>query len=757
MGTQSDRKTQILARLNFEAFYRQELQNFGPARGDNLQALCPFHDDKDPSLSVHLQTGLFKCFGCEAAGDVFAFYQLRHSVDFPAALAALARLAGVAKEPSPNEPTFKSLTLKEFVQTKKLPLEFLKKHGVSEFRFADGTVCVDFPYFDQTRRVIAIRHRFGSPKPHKFRFRKGDRAVTYGLWRLPKIFKAGWCLIVEGETDFTTAWLHGIPALGIPGKENYKCLKGLGLEELEVYLWEEPDAARTAKKAGLADKLGQFLPELRVIAAPAEFKDLSEAHCRGKHIPDLVKRLKVMARRPPPPPLRQENFFLSDLGNARRLKAQHGRDLRYCHPQRRWYCWKGTHWAMDNLGEVERRAHSVIDSIREGSEKHLDLNKRQALQKFAIKSEGGERVLAMIRLAQSLPGVPITPAEMDRDPWLLNCANGTIDLHTGELRPHRREDLVTRLVPVDYDPEAACDLWEKFLYRILPADVVDFVQRSLGYALTGSCKEQCLFILWGHGANGKSTLLGRISEVLGTYAMHTRTEVLLDKPNSGEVSNEIARLHGPRFVTAFEVGRGKKLSENLIKELTGQDEITARFLYSEPFQFVPQFKLFISTNTKPVIRDSTHAMERRLNLIPFVEQIPPEERDGELPEKLRAEWPGILAWLVRGCLDWQAGGLGVPVQVSEATAEYFADMNLLRDFLSDRCLIDTKAMSTAQDLYQSYLNWADDEGEKSPLSKRSFGLTLGEMGFQKARGGGGKRLWRGVGLLPPPPSLTFGV
>lgn len=759
MSSFQSRKEQILDRLSFEGFYRGELMNLKATSGDNWQAVCPFHEDTNPSLSVNFKTGLYKCFACSARGDVFRFYQERHGCDFKAALEALGRQAGVEEAPAP--PHHLSLRLKEFALAKRLPEDFLAANGVQEFKFPDGVFATDFHYRDEAGKVVAIRHRFGNRGDKKFRWRKGDKVSLYGLWKLEKIRHAGWCLLVEGETDSLTCWRHGIPALGLPGKKTWKrCRTALGehlqeLVDLEVYLWQEPDAT------DLPAEVVMDLPGLKVIPAPPDFKDLSEAHCQGKDVKALVEEFKRRAKTPEPPSFlgASAGFTLSDLGNARRLVATHGKDLRYCHLNKKWYAWNGKYWGMDSTAEVERRAKGIIGDLYREAAECQEFKAREAKAKFALACEDSRRILAMVRLAQSEPGTPVLPSAFDAHPWLLNCSNGTVDLSTGELRPYSREDLLTCMAPVDYVPDAPCELWESFLYQIMDVkrnpkaadNLVVFLQRALGYALTGSTREQCLFILWGSGANGKSTLLNLVKEVLGNYAMHTPTDTLLSKSRSGDIPTDVARLDGPRFVTASEVDRGRRLAESLVKELTGQDTVSARFLYGEYFDFQPQFKLFLSTNNKPVIRGVDNAIWRRIKMIPFNVQFGEGKdlpKDDNLADKLRDEAQGILAWLVRGCLYWQEEGLETPAEVTAAIAEYRYEMDALAEFIDDRCLVAPGLNVTAREIYSAYCGWAEESGlkEKETMKQRTFGICLGERGFKRDKGAGGQRFWHGVGL-----------
>lgn len=310
-----------------------------------------------------------------------------------------------------------------------------------------------------------------------------------------------------------------------------------------------------------------------------------------------------------------------------------------------------------------------------------------------------------------------------------------IDLRTGELIPHRREDLCTKIVQIAYDPDAQCPLFKQFLRQILKnnPELINFLQRSIGYALTGSTVEQVLFILWGGGANGKSTFLEVIRALLAEYGRTADAALLMHKNHDG-VRNDVARLAGARFVSTSETEAGRHLAEVLVKQLTGGDKVAARFLYSEFFEFDAQFKLFLTTNHKPVIRGTDNAIWRRIRLVPFEVTIPQEKQDKELPLKLRAELPGILAWAVRGCLRWQKSGLGQPEKVSTATAAYREEMDVIGAFLKDRCAVREDAMAVPGQLYAAYKRWCEDTGER-PLTQSKLGMSLEDRGFRAGRTG----------------------
>lgn len=444
-------------------------------------------------------------------------------------------------------------------------------------------------------------------------------------------------------------------------------------------------------------------------------------------------------------PLEPEHF--TDLGNARRLVSMHGQDLRYVHTWGKWLEWDTVHWAREETGGVIRRAKDTARGMYVEAGYTLDEDQRVALTKHAMKSESERALRAMVTLAQSEPGIPVTPDRLDADPWLLNCLNGTLDLRTAQLRPHRREDLITKLVPIAYDAAAPCPAWLAFLERVLAGrpTLIRFLQKAMGYALTGDTSEQVLFILYGTGANGKTTCVDTVRVMLGDYARSTPAETFLAKSGDDHhPRNDLARLQGARLVVAVEGDAGKRIAESLVKQLTGGDVVTARFLYQEQFEFLPTFKLVLVTNHKPVIRGTDHAMWRRIRLVPFTVTIPPEEQDRDLPRKLRAELPGILRWAVDGYLAWQHEGLGMPDEVRDATEAFRAEMDVLGDFLAERCILADDGEVSARLLYEAYLGWSHEAGEK-PLTKKAFGLRLAEKGPAPFRTNA-ERGWRGVGL-----------
>jgi putative DNA primase/helicase len=399
-------------------------------------------------------------------------------------------------------------------------------------------------------------------------------------------------------------------------------------------------------------------------------------------------------------------------------------------------------------GVVERMAKNTVRSIYVEASDAEDQGRRKELGQHAARSEARNKIEAMQRLAWSEPGIPVEPEDLDLDPWLLNCENGTLDLRTGEQHPHRRDDLITKLTPVAYDPDAKAPTWEAFLERVLPSEALRrFVQRVVGYALTGDVSEQILPFLYGPGANGKSTLVNVILEMTGDYGKQAAPDLLVVK--QGTHPTELADLFGARFVPSIEVEDGRRMAESLVKQLTGGDKIKGRFMRQDFWEFHPTHKVFLVANHRPTVRGTDHAIWRRIKMVPFDVTIPKEEQDPRLPEKLGEELPGILAWAVRGCLQWQREGLGEPEEVRSATEGYRAEMDVLGAFIDERCVESPRAKAGATPLYEEYTDWCTTMGEGAETQTR-FGKRLAERGFEKVRDPKSRRwTWHGIGLQDP--------
>ena len=440
------------------------------------------------------------------------------------------------------------------------------------------------------------------------------------------------------------------------------------------------------------------------------------------------------------------DFRCTDLGNAELFAARYSDRLRYCPEFNAWLEWDGRRWKRDTTGAVYRYAGEFVRHLYADACNIADEKRRTELAKWAIRCEDRRKLDAMLALAKNLSAFVVSAEELDADAFALTVLDGTLDLRTGQLRPHQQSDLITRIAPVEFGVDcSSADLY-KFLRRIFDDDseTIRFVQRALGYSMTGDTSEQVLFICHGTGANGKTTLLTLFQHCLGDYALSTPTDTLLAKREAGGIPNDVARLKGARFVGAQETEDGRRLAESRVKALTGGDKITARFMRAEWFDFDPTFKLWLSTNHKPEIRNADHAIWRRIRLIPFSVTIPDSEKDPHMLDTLKAHAPAVLKWALIGCLDWQKHGLGIPESVAAATAEYRTDSDVLGVFVDDCCVLGEAFEIPAGRLYSEYRRWADENGQ-TVVNSTAFGRRMVERGFEKRRASSGL-LYLGIGL-----------
>jgi putative DNA primase/helicase len=459
---------------------------------------------------------------------------------------------------------------------------------------------------------------------------------------------------------------------------------------------------------------------------------------------------KSAARYDPP----ADTCPLTEAGDAEFFASMFADTARYDHRRSRWLHFRQHHWTPQITGEVHRMALAAIRARQGAATRITDTEKRKKHFAWAIGGEARKRQANMMALAQNVKPLADAGDAWDTDPWLLGVTNGVLDLRTGHLRDGRPADAVTKVALVGYDPAATCPRWDRFLREIFAdhPEIGDYLQRAIGYALTGDTGEQVFWILFGEGANGKSTLM----EVLMLGIFGPAYSWTMPFPTAGW-SNAMseyqkAELAGQRLVQASEVARRAELNEELIKSLTGTDSINARHPYGRPFSFEPAAKFFLRVNDKPVIRDQTHSMWRRPKLVPFTQIFPPNRT---LRDTLLAEAPGILAWAVRGCLDWQRDGLRHPAVVEAATQEYRAESDPLVQFFADRCVIDSNAHVAAKDLFNAYQSWCTAEHMAGPdrLSQQAFGLRIRER-FEAVE----KRTvtYKGIGLMTrqePPDGL----
>ena len=445
-----------------------------------------------------------------------------------------------------------------------------------------------------------------------------------------------------------------------------------------------------------------------------------------------------------PPDPAADGPRLTDRGNALRLVRLRGEDLLWCERIGRWYVWDGRRWVEDWQGLVYRAAEDVIDALWQEAARSKN-GHRGEIAAWALRSEEGRRIREMVNLARH--HLPVDPDELDPDPWVINTPGGVVDLRTGRLGPHRRDKRCTRMTRVTPDQARPAALWERCLLEWMggDAELVAFLRRLIGMTLIGTVLEHVLPIHHGVGGNGKSTFLGVLQDILGDYACVVPVAQLAarDRPNTGPTP-EIARLKGARMATAAEPDEGIRLAEGLIKQLTGGDRITARYLHRDPIEFDPTHTLHLAVNHLPRIRGRDEGIWRRVLKVPWQVVIPPERRDRRLKDRLRDEAPGILAWAVRGCLEYQERGLDPPEAVRSATEHYRRVEDTIGRFIEECCQRVDGAWVYAGELYDAYRRWA--EGAESEVSQTRFGRVLAEMGIERGRGARGRTVYRGLRL-----------
>ena len=432
----------------------------------------------------------------------------------------------------------------------------------------------------------------------------------------------------------------------------------------------------------------------------------------------------------------------TDIANCKRLVDRYGQFLRYS-DQVGWICWDGRRWVPDKhlaMMWAKNTARGIYDEINSS----LTQEDRESIFKWAKRSQDERRLHSMLNLAQSEPGILIGYAEFDTEPDLLNLNNGIFAMHTQVLRQHEPEWLGMRISEIDADPDAECPLWLSFLERVMDGNqkVIDFLQRAVGYSLSGYTTEQVLFFLWGRGANGKSVFLEILLSLAGEYGSVTPEQTL--RQGRRDIPNDIARLAGARIVIVNEISDGIRFNEGRIKDLTGGDTVSARFLHKEWFDFRPQFKLWLRGNYKPTITGTDDGIWRRFLLIPFLVQIPPDEQDKNLLAKLQGELPGILNWALEGNRQWRDIGLEPPDEVRAAVSQYREEMDLLGQFIEEFCISDDCRPIKSSLLLTCYNAWAVKLGGEM-LSAVSFSQRMEARGFEKRRSTRGT-FWQGIQL-----------
>ncbi|MBI5571146.1 MAG: hypothetical protein HY914_14475 [Desulfomonile tiedjei] len=683
---------------------------------------CPFHDDANASFAVYQDHG-FCHAGCTPGTngarnfDIFSLYQRSKDVDFAQALRELSERAGLSTNGKQN--------LGELLDT-------------YDYHDEDGNVVYK-------SRKYRTTNKDGDPDKtfRQYRVTPDGKEVAnmdhvrLVLYKLPLVIQADEVWIVEGEKDANNLTRMGLCGTTAPmggdkaGGKWPKFCKDHGIHEplrgKTVFVIPDNDDTGRKHAHAIALSLQGFAASVRLIELPGlpekgDVSDFIEQHGLDEAKRMLLELAKDTPEYQPAEQAPETDPALTDCGNSQRMAKLYGDRIRYC-KSLGWLVYDGKRWVPDECSEVMGMARGTVKHMYLEAAEHSG-QEFERLSKHAIASQRAGRIRSMIELLPSEPGISVKVDGFDTHKWRLNCENGTIDLRNGNLYPHSDNDLITQLAPVEYDPEADCLGWKKFLHEAMNSDdeMVAFLQRLLGYSLTGQTSEQVWAFFWGKGANGKSTLLRTLAHVLGDYAVNTPAETFMET-GGGSIRNDLARLRGARLVVASEP-QSRKFDAGVIKTFTGEDAITARFLHREFFEFRPEGKLIFCANERPAVRDTSEGFWRRVILIPFERQFRGSDCDPHLYEALIEESPGILNWLMEGCKAWQHGGLEPPVKVSLAVQDYRDATDLLNEFLEECCEIEAALSVPKRELYDGYLAYCENSHIRKPLTQQKFNEDL---------------------------------
>ncbi|MEP3481606.1 MAG: phage/plasmid primase, P4 family [Fuerstiella sp.] len=434
-----------------------------------------------------------------------------------------------------------------------------------------------------------------------------------------------------------------------------------------------------------------------------------------------------------------DEFDMTDLGNSEHFAQYSRRLLAFNFTWRKWTAWDGMRWRKEAGERPMLIAKKVVRSMREVAE---SADERSA-KRWVVQSMGSARMTAMVDLAAS--ELPYSHEKLDQDSWAFNCPNGTVDLRTGKLRPHQQADWITKLCPINYEPDAVAPRWQQFLAEVFEGveSVIPFLARWFGYCLSGSIREQKLPVLWGGGANGKSTLLNAVKNVMGNdYTMQAQSDLLIDRKGE-QHPTEMADLFGRRMVVCAETEFGRRLAEAKLKALTGGEPVRARRMREDFWEFIPECKLILVTNHRPQVYGTDDGIWRRMLLIPFGQHFGPDRQDPQLMQVLADESPGILAWMIRGCIEWHRTGLMPPEEITKATDEYRDSEDVIGQFTRDRCVTGDDCQVSSAELQAAFIEWAEDNA-KPQIRPAKLAMRLAADGYVKFKRS--KMFWRGIGL-----------
>lgn len=741
-------------------------------RGREFVALCPFHEERTPSFYVIPDREFFHCFGCGVNGDVVAFIQRFDGVDFKAACAVVtgqepaserrprAGVRAVAVEPDwvtsvPPEESQRPASMATHHHGNPVAEWCYRTQSgdvlgyAAKYLVGDKKAILQWTYGKSradTEPYWACRH-FSKPRP------------LYGLETLQQADLP--VVIVEGEKTAEAARLMFPNACVVTWPGGTSAVKHvdwtplIGRDCIMI-----PDADKPGHEAGewIAAKLTELDCHVQYVTPEVDRPvgwDLADedwghteamrwlnANCRQYPFTELAphQAMEGVAQVATPPSAFSEDAL------AQQFIALHSGNAKYVKTWGQWMLWQETRWVRDEQDVVKEMARTLLCGI-------VNSDVGQVMQ-LALRRRINS--IHMVNAVQSIasfsPSCSTAMSQWDSDPWLLSTPGGTVDLKTGEVRASRREDLMLQTTTVS-PAKTGCPTWLHFLDTVMAGNqgLIDYLQRLTGYALTGLTIEQQLSFFYGTGGNGKGVFLSALRSILGEYATVAPMSTFVEKKNDGHPT-DIAGLQSARLVVAQETEEGRRWAESLLKSLTGGDPVKARYMRQDYFEFIPKFKLIFAGNHKPALRSVDEAMRRRMHIVPWTVTIPAEQRDPFLGEKLKAEYPAILQWMIDGCLCWQQYGLAPPPEILEATNEYLEGEDTLSSWLDERCILDTALHAATKEVYQNYVAWCSDAKE-FPFSHKRLVSNLASRGV-KAVKSNNKRILRGIALKEVEPVVA---
>lgn len=697
-----------------------------------VNGVCPAHSDTTPSLGIKdFANGriAFKCqAGCKKA-EIIAALEVKTGKKYG---------AKKGSKKADRQPVERGITLQQYSELKKLPVDYLESIWHEGECIYEGKPAIIHTYWGPDLSIAGMKVRL-SIDSHDTLWAMHKESVPYGLFPLEMLRRAGRRIsqltIVEGESDTQTMWFNGIPTIGISGKTGWQdeFARFPQIAEVpEIIIVQEPDAAKEAQRVALS-----FIRRrVWLVPFPDDPKDPSALWLRNL---DPVKFRQVWETVTSKAGiLINDGFAPTDTGNAERLVYRFGDDFRWITNKGTFAVWNGCIWEKNDSGEnllphtkeVARDARAITDP------------------NWSKTSESAGKRKAMIAMTKGETDVLTDDSLFDKHPMLLNVQNGTIDLETGTWREFSRDDFLTKKAPVVFDPLADCPKFDEFMRFIFNRDdeTIHWILKALGYSLTGNIGESCFFICYGLGANGKTTLIEIVMQLLGSdFATPAKfSTFIVSKLKDSKY--ELAQFQDKRLVTSVEPRKAGHLDEEVIKQMTGGDMIRARDIYERDVTYYPEFKLWLAMNNKPRIVGTDDGIWRRVRLIPFQMQIPDSMRVKEFHKVLFGEeGPGILNRLIQGCLDWRKEGLGMSGAIEQATREFRASQNVIQSFFDEHTILGQNNLhAKAGSLYKAYVAWAEQQNE-FVIRQNEFAEELARRGFEKKRAHEGFEWW-GVGL-----------